>query len=106
MKMQFNMVIQGNETLEKKFYDSIQKNPKIQTGLIQGFGQTIILGLGLDETDNISIVSFRVGRIDEELYEAQKKEHERKTKEVQEAQKKTINPVLTDELEKVVDDPI
>lgn len=66
MKMLFKMVIRGNDSLEKKFLDSVNSNPSLHMDLIRSFAQTIMLALRLDESDGISVESFNATKLGEE----------------------------------------
>lgn len=77
MKMQFTLVIQGEDSLEKKFEKSIIENPTLHMDLIRSFGQTIMLALRLNEDDKISVESFRAGKApDAPSQETQKPENQ------------------------------
>lgn len=65
MKMQFNLVIKGNDSLEQKFKEALEQNPTLHLDLIRSFGQAIILGLRLKDDDGILIESFRASKIEE-----------------------------------------
>lgn len=77
MRMQFTMVIKGQETLEKKFEEALASNPGLHMDMIRSFGQTIMLALRLQQADGITIESFRAGKIPDEpvapLVEEEKK---------------------------------
>lgn len=76
MKMQFNLIINGNESLGKKFEKEITTNANLNMDLVRSFGQTIMLAFRLSEEDQISIESFRAGRINEEIPEIIEKKEE------------------------------
>jgi hypothetical protein len=63
MRLQFNLVVKGNDNLTKKFEETIQNHPTFHIDLIQAFGQSIMLALRLTKEDEISIESFRAGQI-------------------------------------------
>ena len=65
MKLQFSMIVAGEDSLEKKFHDRLNENPHLHMELIKGFAQILMLGLGLNQNDNIVIESFRAGKITE-----------------------------------------
>lgn len=69
MKMHFTIVINGNDTLEKKFHEQVESNKNLHLGLIRCFSQSIMLALHLDESDNISIESFVAAKIPESILE-------------------------------------
>lgn len=63
MRMQFTMVINGQENLEKKFQEALDHNPGLHMHMIRSFGSTVMMALGLKESDNVIIESFRAGKI-------------------------------------------
>ncbi len=63
MRLQFTLVVKGNDNLKKKFEETIQTHATFHMDLIQSFGQSIMLGLRLNTDDEISIESFRAGQI-------------------------------------------
>jgi hypothetical protein len=63
MKIQFNMVINGIDGIEKKFEDTIKENPDLHLDLIRSFAHTIMMAFRYGKEDNISIESFKAGRI-------------------------------------------
>lgn len=65
MKMHFTMIINGEDSVEKKFQDAIEKNPQLHMHLIQSFAHAVMMGLGLREEDNVNVCSFKVGKIPE-----------------------------------------
>lgn len=65
MKMHFQIVIKGQDTLEQKFKKAVDENPTLHMDVIRSFAQTIMLALRLKEEDNISVESFRAGKVDE-----------------------------------------
>lgn len=66
MKMQFSFVIQGSDDLEKRFLDKMNKMPNMQMNIIQGFGNLVSLALDATPADNLSLIGFNAGRINEE----------------------------------------
>ena len=63
MKIQFNMIINGNEGIDKKFEDTIQQNPDLHLDLIRSFAHTIMMAFRFNKDDNISIESFKAGKL-------------------------------------------
>lgn len=68
-RMQFNLVIEGDENLENLFLKSVQEYPNMQKDLIHAMGHAILMALRLQQKDNISIVGFNCGFIKEEKKE-------------------------------------
>ena len=66
MRMHFTLVIRGKENLEKKFEEAISQHPNLHMDLIRSFGQTIMTALRLNDSDEITIESFRAGKIADE----------------------------------------
>ena len=66
MRLSFEIVVEGEETLREKFLSTIQNNPQIQNELVNYFGQGIMWGFHLKEDDKIFIKSFKAKEIKEE----------------------------------------
>jgi hypothetical protein len=66
MKLQFTLVINGGESLERKFENSIKSNPDLNLNLVQGFGQILTLAFGFNVADGITVDSLRVCKIPDE----------------------------------------
>lgn len=66
MKMHFTLVLKGEDTLQKKFEESLQANPSLHMDLIRSFGQVVMLAFRLNEADGISVESFRAGKMPDE----------------------------------------
>ena len=67
MRMHFTMVINGKETIETKFEEKVKSNPNLHMDLIRCMAHTIMLAFGLDEKDELSVESFRAGKIPDEM---------------------------------------
>lgn len=63
--MEFSILINGGESLEKKFKKAVQENQNLHMDLIRSFGHTIMMALRLSEEDKISIDGFRAGEVSE-----------------------------------------
>lgn len=66
MKMQFSFVIEVGDDAEKRFIDKMNKMPNMQMNIIQGFGNLISLALDATPADNLSLIGFNAGRINED----------------------------------------
>jgi hypothetical protein len=75
MKMHFTIVINGKDSLEKKFEEQVNSNKDLHMGMIRCFAQTIMLALHLDQSDDISVESFIAAKIPEQddMNESEKK---------------------------------
>lgn len=65
MKMQFTIVLKGEEVLEKKFQKAIEEKPELNVHLVSAFGQILALAFGFAHSDNVCIESFRAAKVDE-----------------------------------------
>ena len=63
MKMHFTIIIDGLDTIESKFKEAVEKNPKLHMSLIQAFGQAIMVALKLNNDDKVTISGFKAGKI-------------------------------------------
>lgn len=63
MRLQFNLIVSGNQNLKNKFEQTISENPRLYMDLIQSFGQSVMLCFRLNSEDEISIESFKAGEI-------------------------------------------
>ena len=66
MKIQFSMTIKGEDIIYEKFVKTIESHPTVQMDLIKAFAQTIMMAFRLNAEDNVTIESFRAGRVQEE----------------------------------------
>ena len=73
MKMSFQIVISGDDIIEKKFEAALKENPDVSMYLIKGFAHVLALALRLKHEDTWSVESFKAGKINEELSEPEKK---------------------------------
>ena len=64
--MHFSLVMEGQESFEKKFEQSLKDNPTLHMDLIKAFGHAVMMALRLNEEDKISIASFRAGKVNEQ----------------------------------------
>lgn len=74
MKLSFEIIIGGNESLRKKFLDSVQNNPQLSNELINYMAQGIMWGLHLREEDEITVNGFRAREVTEEAPEEKQEE--------------------------------
>lgn len=63
MKIEFKLLMSGEDSLKKKFHETLEKNPNLHMDLIRSFGQAVMLALRLDESDKIVIDGFRAGEV-------------------------------------------
>jgi hypothetical protein len=63
MKIQFNMVINGKDQIEKKFEDTIKENPDIHMDLIKSFAHAVMMAFRFNKDDEISVNSFRGSKV-------------------------------------------
>lgn len=66
MKMFFNLLVGGENSLEEKFQKAMNENPNLSLSIVQGFGQVLMLALRTDKEDNLTIEGFKAGKIPEE----------------------------------------
>lgn len=67
MKMQFNLVINGADSMEAKFQKCFQENPNLTMDLVRSFGQIVMMAFRLDQSDNVTVEGFRAGKIDDSV---------------------------------------
>jgi len=65
MKMHFTMVLNGEYSMDHKFKEALAKNPELHMELIQGMFHVLMMCFGWRQTDNITVESFRAGKMEE-----------------------------------------
>lgn len=65
MRLYFDLKIQGNETLEKKFFAMANNNPNLNMDLVRAFANIIVLAFGVQPSDEMVIESFKAGKLAE-----------------------------------------
>ncbi len=63
MRMEFKILIRGEESLRSKFKETLTNNPNLHLDLMRAFGNSIMMALRLNEGDNITIDGFRAGEV-------------------------------------------
>lgn len=63
MNLQFNLVLNGEPSMIEKFHKTIQENPEMHMDLIRAITQSVMLAFRLNKDDNISITSFKAGKL-------------------------------------------
>jgi hypothetical protein len=76
MKILFELVIEGGESLKHKFLSAVQNEPEMQSMLLNFFGQGIMWALHLRPEDNMLMHSFRIKELKDENVSEQEKEEE------------------------------
>jgi hypothetical protein len=66
MKMQFKMIIEGNDSMEEKFLKTLQENPDAQMDLIRANIHLIMLAFRWGKDENICLESYNAGKIPQE----------------------------------------
>jgi hypothetical protein len=69
MKIQFQMIIKGEEGIEKKFEDTLKEHPTIHLDLIRSFAHAVMMAFRYGEKDNITIETFKAGKLIEPIVE-------------------------------------
>ncbi len=72
MKVRFQLVIEGGESLDEKLKKALQEDPTLHLELIRSFGCAVMMALRLKEHDNISVTHFNISRMEEEKEEEKK----------------------------------
>jgi hypothetical protein len=71
MRYQFNLTLQGEDSIEKKFNESLEKHPTVQMELLRCFTQAIILAFKYDAKDHLCVESFITGKLSGEAEKPQ-----------------------------------
>ena len=63
MRMEFKILMKGEESFKKKFEDALKVNPNLHMDFIRAFAHTVMMALRLSEEDKISVDAFRAGEV-------------------------------------------
>ncbi len=66
MKVRFVMTMEGDEPLDDKLKKAVEENPGLHIDLIKSFGHAVMMALRLNDKDNIKVIGFTIGRIEED----------------------------------------
>lgn len=65
MKLSLNMIMKLEDVSEEKFMSVAKAYPELHLDLLRVLAQSIMLAFRFDKSDNVSIESFRLGKIEE-----------------------------------------
>lgn len=63
----FHFTFKGNENFKKKFDEKFAKDKEITMQMIGAFGHLVMLAFNLKKEDDVSLIGFKCGQLNESL---------------------------------------